>query len=301
MDLLRHVSFFVAIADAGQIGVAAAELGLTQPPVSQGLQRLETELGVRLFDRTPRGVELTAAGRDLLPRARGMLESERGLRSAATARAGQQVALRVGFVPHIPVAAMATAALGCTGVVDGEVEVVTGASTALVKMVAAGSLDLAVIRHPAVLGSLVGGAVLRIPTIALVPSGHPAVARAAARSRTTRRPAIPVRSLTGLPVATPAREEEPAAYDLLMDSLTEHGLSSESVIAPDGRAALILVAMGRAIAFTVERNGDVENVIEQPLVGDPVPLRLRPVWRAEAVAPGVVDALMHRLRDELVP
>ena len=70
VDLFRHLRFFVAVAEEGHFGDAAARLEMTQPPVSQGLRRLEKELGVQLIRRTSRGAELTDAGRDLLPRAR---------------------------------------------------------------------------------------------------------------------------------------------------------------------------------------------------------------------------------------
>lgn len=300
MDLLRHLRFFVAVADAGQVGLAAVDLGLTQPPVSQGLQRLESELGLQLFERNARGMELTSAGRELLPLARAALDSERGLRDAAAASTNRRVSLRLGFPPQVPAAAMAAAALSCSKLVDGHVDVVTESTAALTRLVAAGRLDVAVIRHPAVLGSLLAGAVLRVPTVALVPRGHPALARTAAGGRVAHRAAIGLAALTGLPIATPAREDEPAAYDLLMDTLAEHGVAATSLPVSDGRAALSMVAMGRAIAFTVERNADVEGVAECALIGDPVPLRLRPVWREE-LPPGIVDALMDRLGQELLP
>src|SRR5258708_28140004 len=58
---------FVTVAETGAVGVAAARLARTQAAVSMQLRRLEEELGQRLLDRSPRGVQLTEAGQLLLP------------------------------------------------------------------------------------------------------------------------------------------------------------------------------------------------------------------------------------------
>lgn len=59
----RQLRYFVAVAEIGNIGLAAQRLNLSQPPVTRQIQALELELGVQLLIRTPRGVELTEAGR----------------------------------------------------------------------------------------------------------------------------------------------------------------------------------------------------------------------------------------------
>lgn len=66
---------FVAVADAGQFSAAADDLDITQQAVSKRIAALESELGTRLFTRTPRGAELTSAGRAMLPHAREILFS----------------------------------------------------------------------------------------------------------------------------------------------------------------------------------------------------------------------------------
>lgn len=96
---LRQLRYLVAIDDAGNLGRAASATYVSQPALSYALRRLESELGVRLFDRHPGGVTATPAGREVLSEARRTLaQADRVVAAAERHRTGATGLLRVGFV-----------------------------------------------------------------------------------------------------------------------------------------------------------------------------------------------------------
>jgi DNA-binding transcriptional LysR family regulator len=98
MPELRHLRYFVAVAEELNFSRAARRLRMAQPPLSVAIRQLETELGTELFQRSSREVTLTEAGRVLLDGARRTLEeADRAVTAARRAGAGELGSLRVGF------------------------------------------------------------------------------------------------------------------------------------------------------------------------------------------------------------
>lgn len=95
MDLLRHLELFEAVAEEEHFGRAAQAVGMAQPPMSQAIRRLEKELGCTLFQRTPRGAELTDAGRRVLRESARVRDGVERLRTAALSEARAPLELLV--------------------------------------------------------------------------------------------------------------------------------------------------------------------------------------------------------------
>ncbi|MGE0717526.1 MAG: LysR family transcriptional regulator [Alphaproteobacteria bacterium] len=100
---LRHLRYFIAVAEEGHVTRAAERLGIQQPPLSRQIAALERELGAVLFRRRPRGVEPTEAGRALLAEAHVILERvDHATAAVRRAARGEQGRLVIGFTSSAP-------------------------------------------------------------------------------------------------------------------------------------------------------------------------------------------------------
>lgn len=100
---LRHLRYFVVVAEEGHITRAAERLGIQQPPLSQQIKAIERELDVQLFHRKPRGVELTDAGAAFLSEARAMLgQLDRAFETTRRAARGELGRICVGVTSPAP-------------------------------------------------------------------------------------------------------------------------------------------------------------------------------------------------------
>ncbi|WOF45888.1 LysR family transcriptional regulator (plasmid) [Sphingopyxis indica] len=99
---LRHIRYFVAVAEELNFSRAATRLNISQPPLSQQIAALEAELGAKLLVRNSRGVELTAAGRTFLKRAREILSlTQEAVEETQWADRGSAGTLSVGYMSSV--------------------------------------------------------------------------------------------------------------------------------------------------------------------------------------------------------
>lgn len=171
---LRHLRYFVAVAEELNFSRAADRLHMAQPPLSAAIRQLEQELGTELFVRTTREVRLTEAGSTFLDGARRTLaELDRARSNAQRAAAGEAGQLRVGFswsarfetLPAVGRAFRAT---------NPDVSLLTEEmwNARMPPALRSGSIDLAISLCPEVAGEFSYLALRSEPVVALLPQSH---------------------------------------------------------------------------------------------------------------------------------
>jgi DNA-binding transcriptional LysR family regulator len=265
MDL-RRLRYLVTVADEGHITRAAERLGLQQPPLTRQIRSLEDELGVRLFERLPRGVAPTEAGRAVVEEARAILaRAERLPDLARRAARGEQGRLAVGvtssgaFHPFVAqqIRAFRQAAPGVQLALaeDGTPELIRGLEEE--------RLDAAFLRSRGALGAdLLIEPLLEEPMVAALPTGHPLAAQAA----------VKLAALAEETFVFYRRPTGPGLHDAIVAACLRAGFSPMvGQEAPRMASTLGLVAAGLGVSIVPAsmQRMNVEGVTFVPLAGDP--------------------------------
>jgi DNA-binding transcriptional LysR family regulator len=253
MSELRRLRYFLAVAEELHFGRAAERVGIAQPALSQQIRRLEEEVGVPLFHRTKRSVELTVAGRAMEPEARRALASvEQAMEVARRAARGEVGHLTVGFVETAATALVPQAVQRFRADFPGVALTLRELPvSAQLEGLHAGTLDVGIVRPP------FDPAGLEIAQV----QEEPFVVAVAASSELAARRRLSPRELAGLPLVLLAREVVPGLHDQVIGLLQEHGGATIAQEATSIQAVLGLVAAGLGASLvpdsvrTLERHG----------------------------------------------
>jgi DNA-binding transcriptional LysR family regulator len=240
---LRHLRYFVAVAEELHFRRAAERLYVAQPAVSEQIRKLEEELGVRLFDRTQRSVSLTDAGAALLDEARRVLRQAEIAQMAARNAVGQATKrLRIGHVPDL-LPSSVTRAIQTTGAGASRVQISleTGGALRLIGELRAERLDAVVVGLPAPTNGLRVTSAGDQHAVVALPAGH---SLAHAGSIALER--IAPERLIVLPPDT-----NPAFHQAIVSISRDAGLSPALIEVTEPRVehALLAVAAGAGIAL----------------------------------------------------
>ncbi len=246
---LRHLRYFIAVAEEGHITRAAKRLGIQQPPLSFQIQSLERELDVQLFRRLPRGVELTEAGMAFLERARGILDQvERALAATHRTARGEQGRVAVGFTSSAPFHPFVPRVIRNFREMSPLVSLVLeeSGSSELVQALHSEEIDAAFIRSPVadVLNLLVRP-ILDEEMLVALPVGHALSSLSAAAST-----ALPLTALANETFILYKRPGGPGLYDTIITACRGAGFSPRvGQEAPRIISTLSLVAVGLGVSI----------------------------------------------------
>jgi DNA-binding transcriptional LysR family regulator len=277
---LRQLRYFVATANELHFGKAARRMRIAQPSLTQQIQRLEADLGVRLFERNSHKVELTEAGELLLAKARQVVDQARKAQETAQrlvhgeAEPAYGRTLQVGFT--CPAARrLLPKALRMLWARHPSIDVAMHDlwSGQQVTALLAGELDIAFVFGPVRDASLETRTVVREPLVALLPTGH--------RLATERR--VSLAALSAEPQVFFQRELSPALHSRVHSRARGEGATLDMRhVVTHPSAIPLLVAAGHAVALTSAARAALSSapgVVTRGLDGD-ITVDVAMVWRA---------------------
>lgn len=267
---LRHLRYFIAVAEEGHITRAAERLGIQQPPLSQQIRALEKELGVQLFRRKPRGVELTDAGIVFFERARSILEEvERAFATTRRTARGEQGRVVVGFTSSAPFHPFVPRVIRAFREMSPLVSLVLeeSGSSELVQGLHNEDIDAAFIRSPvADVVGLVVRPLLEEEMLVALPAGH------ALANTTDDSGPLALSTLANETFILYKRPGGPGLYDTIITACRGAGFSPRvGQEAPRIISTLNLVAAGLGVSIVPAslRRLQMDGVIYRRLFGSP--------------------------------
>jgi DNA-binding transcriptional LysR family regulator len=253
---LRHLRYFVAVAEELHFGRAAERLNMSQPPLSMQIRRLEDFVGYPLFARTSRSVKLTPAGETLLERARRALRTvERDINDVRNVGAGEVGTLNIGFVGSAMLTALPEIFSKFRRDYPGiRLRLYESFTSQVMEGLVNGTLDAGILRDSDPVDSLNVTELLSEPYVAVIPARH----------RYAKKKSIAPAMLRDEPFVYYPRSAGARAFEKPLSMFEEHGFRPQIVQeASHWLSILRLVGAGMGVSVApacVERISSPEVV-----------------------------------------
>ncbi len=281
---LRQLKYFISIAEHEHFGQAAQELHIVQPALSRQIKQLEEDLGVELFERLPRGVKLTAAGKVLLERARiFMSDFDRMTAATKLAAQGKSGFLRVGFADGATYSGRVPAIIRefrklAPGV---ELELIPASSRTQAEFLSRESIDI--------------GFVYWLPEDRndvehYVINKEKVVLALAESNKLSRKKAVRLRDLHDIPFVWFKRSNAPMFYDLMAKQCNRAGLILNVVQEAFTESTMLsLVAADIGVTFITEaaQRRKPDNVVLINVQDVDATITLTAMWRVQDKNPAL--------------
>lgn len=262
---LRHLRYFVAVAEEGSFLVAAEKrLHTAQPSLSRQIHDLELELGVQLFVRGPRGIELTPSGRVFLDHARvALLQVEAAAEAARRAAQPAKSTFSIGFLTGYEMDWLPAVMNILRGKLPStEITIRSEDSPDLAAALTRGKIDLAFMRPEKSAAGLQFKLLRHDPILAMMPRDHPLAARSAVRPK----------DLVGQSYIGVSSVRAPTLRAAIDDFFRRHGLAIEAAHQAENLAmavSLIASTGGVSLLPLYAQNLIPKTIVSRPIQGAP--------------------------------
>lgn len=283
---LRHLRYFVAVAEELHFGRAAERLHIAQPPLSQQIRQLEEQLGFELFHRTKRSVKLTEAGRIFLDECRLVFRQfDQAIRAGQQASRGEIGKLAIGFVSSAAYSVLPPILNQFRNRfpnVDLTLRELT--TDQQVQWLQDQRIDIGFVRPPVEDAKFEWVTILQEPFVVALPVGH----------SLTQHPEISLRSLSSESFILFPRPLAPGLYDQII-SLCQHAGFSPNIVQEAIQmqtiVSLVAAQMGVAIVPQSIQNLQRTGVVYQPLDAPTPKAAIALAWRHQDPSPTVQQFL----------
>lgn len=299
---LRHLRYFIAVAETGSLSRAAEKLFIAQPPLSVQIRQLEDAMGTPLFVRHPKGVRLTAAGEALVPEARALLDRAGHLKDRLQGDGASGV-LALGYVPSASSTVLPALVRQLRAAHPGlRIELREMISAAQTEALVAGHLDAGIARSPARHPRVVAPAQMDDPFCLASPAAEPPAPRSA----------IDLRVLAEQDFVAFTRHRGPAYFDQSIHLCARAGFSPRiryEASTVHGVLDLVAAGLGHALvpqsAVLLGRTGVAFRRVRSPAQDQVLALLRRkgdartvPQWLDQAVR-AIFARMAQRMATEL--